>query len=155
MKMQKKSSSTGISYFSSPINLNYTKKAQKKKKSGNSLYSHFLRYFSFEFSRQNQHFASFMTQWGRCTLRISFSIWLFFMKCNDTLLSSPSFGGAVRIALDYAKIGKSGFKPFYPSARLSRVASLHFIGIHRKGVLNEEKACKMIIFDWLYSCSRS
>ena len=69
------------------------------------------------------------------------------MKCNDTLLSSPSFGGAVRIALDYAKIGKSGFKPFYPSAQSSRVASLHFIGIHRKGVLNEEKACKMIIFD--------
>ena len=31
MKMQKKSTTTGISYFSSPINLNYTKKAQKKK----------------------------------------------------------------------------------------------------------------------------
>ena len=40
------------------------------------------------------------------------------MKCNDTLLSSPPFGGgAVRIALDYAKIGKSGFKPFYPSTQ--------------------------------------
>ena len=51
------------------------------------------------------------------------------MKCNDTLLSSSPFGGG---ALDYAKIGKSGFKPFYPSTQsglASRVASLHFIGI--------------------------